>query len=184
MTIYGKKQTFNELRSLTCAHRRHHFSNSEWFLILILPKKIKYLTFDNLEVFTVEQFWPDLWRSWARQLAGLGISLDPVDDQCCPCLGQKRCMSRACEPLALHCGSLVRPQLISKQWNIVSEQRNPSGKFYHPIPFIKLWLFPINHSGKMWEYFPCVCLLLEYYFGPSQSKNIWYSVKQFNLTYI
>ena len=44
-------------------------------------------------------------------------------------------------PLALHCGSLLRPQLICKWPNIVFKQTLSYGKFHQPLLSTQLLLF-------------------------------------------
>ena len=135
------------------------FSSLNYFKFWFCQNKkhAKCITFNNLEVFTVEKSWPD-WGSmaifWAVWVAGQVISLYLMANWFYLYLGLKGCVDRTHDLLALHCGSHLRPQLISKWSNIVSKQTIPSGKFHHPVPSSQLQFSSLDHSRKMWEYFP------------------------------
>ena len=99
---------------------------------------------------TFQPDWRNMATSWAGHLTGQMISLDPVWSALtlwvliCTHIWDKKCVARICDPLALHCWSLLRPHLISKQPNIGFKQTLPSGKCHHPIPSTQSWLFPLR----------------------------------------
>ena len=94
-------------------------------------------------------------------LAGQVISPAHVDDWFCPYLGKKGC-GRTCDPLTLHCGWLLRPQLLSTWPYILSKHTHcyfmnnsfkplsiPSHGSSHPDPSWKIWEFFSMHLSAI-----------------------------------